>query len=133
MDIKPIVTDSDYEAALNRVDVLMDAEHGTPEGDELDVLVTLLESYEQRHFAIDAPDPVEFIKNAMEFMGAEQSDLATLLNSRSRASEILNRRRPLTLDHIRKIASGLHLPADPLISEYDVTYPVGGIGAAGRD
>ena len=120
MDIKPIRTDADYEAALRRVDELMGARHLTPEGDELDVLVTLLEAYEQKRFVIDAPDPVDFIKNAMEFMGVEQSGLAALLNSRSRASEILNRRRPLSLEHIRKIVSGLHIPADPLINEYDL-------------
>lgn len=120
MDIKPIRTEADYEAALNRVDELMDARHLTPAGDELDVLVTLLEAYEQEHFVIDAPDPVEFIKNAMEFMGVGQSGLAAVLNSRSRASEILNRRRPLSLEQIRKIVAGLHVPADPLINEYEL-------------
>ena len=120
MDIKPIRTDADYEAALRRVEEMMSARHLTPEGDELDVLVTLLEAYEQKRFVIDAPDPVDFNKNAMEFMGVEQSGLPALLNSRSRASEILNRRRPLSLEHIRKIVSGLHIPADPLINEYDL-------------
>ena len=120
MDIKPIRTEADYEVALGRVEALMDAEHGSPEGDELDVLVTLIEAYEQERHAIGAPDPVEFIKNAMEFMGVGQAGLAEVLNSRSRASEILNRRRPLTLEHIRKIAFRLHLPADPLIGKYDV-------------
>ncbi len=120
MDIRPIRTNADYKAALSRVDALMDAEFGTPDGDELDVLVTLLGAYEQAHFAIGAPDPIEFIKNAMEFMGVKQADLAAVLSSRSRASEILNRRRPLTLDQIRKISSGLQLPADPLISEYEL-------------
>lgn len=120
MDIRPIRTDADYKTALDRVDALMDAEPGTPDGDELDVLVTLLGVYEQVHFVITAPDPIDFIKNAMEFKGVKQSDLATVLSSRSRASEILNRRRPLTLDQIRKISSGLHLPADPLINEYEL-------------
>ena len=118
MNIKPIRTDSDYDAVLGRVDALMDAAAGTPEGDELDVLVTLLEAYEQKYFFIDAPDPVEYIKNAMEFKGLDQTGLARVLNSRPRASEILNRQRPLTLDHIRKITSAWRIPAEPLISEY---------------
>lgn len=120
MNIIPIRTEADYNMALQRVDDLMDAELGTPEGDELDVLVTLLEAYEQAHFNIDTPDPVEFIKNAMEFKGVHQKELANILNSRPRASEILNRKRPLTLENIRKIAAAWHIPADPLIREYDV-------------
>ena len=120
MNITPIRTDSDYDAVLGRVDVLMDAAVDTPEGDELDVLVTLLEAYEQKNFYIDAPDPVEFIKNAMKFKGVDQTGLARVLNSRSRASEILNRQRPLTLDNIRKITSAWRIPADSLISEYKI-------------
>lgn len=122
MDIKPIRTEADYDAMLGRVDALMDAEYGTPRGDELDVLVTLLESYEQKHFTVELPDPVDFIKNAMEFLGVDQAGLALILNSRPRASEILNRQRPLTLTHIRKITTAWHVPADPLISEYEVAY-----------
>ena len=120
MDIKPIRTEADYDAALERVDALMEADFGTPEGDELDVLSMLVDAYEQRHFTIESPDPVEFIKNAMEFKGVAQSSLAAILDSRSRASEILNRRRPLTLDQIRRITSAWHVPADPLINEYEV-------------
>lgn len=120
MNIKPIRTNADYDAAMSRIATLMDADFGTSEGDELDVLATLVEVYEQRHFKIDAPDPVEFIKNTMEFMGIEQNGLAAILNSRPRASEILNRRRALTLDQIRRIASAWHLPTDPLIREYEL-------------
>jgi len=120
MNIRPIHTKVDYEATLERIDSLMDAQPGTADGDELDVLTMLVEHYEQKQFPIDSPDPVEFIKNAMEFLGVEQKGLADLLNSRSRASEILNRRRPLTLDQIRRIAAAWQIPADPLIGEYEV-------------
>lgn len=120
INIAPIRTDADYDAALNRISVLMEAAYGTPEGDELDILTTLVEAYERTRFPIDAPDPVEFIKNIMEFMGIGQAALAEILDSRSRASEILNRRRPLTLDQIRRISSQWHVPSDPLISKYDI-------------
>jgi len=99
---------------------LMDAEPGTPEGDELDILATLVEVYEQRHYPMDAPNPVEFIKNVMEFRGIDQAELGRLLRSRSRASEILNRRRPLNLSQIRQITSAWKVPADPLIKEYEL-------------
>lgn len=120
INITPIHTNADHEAALERISVLMDAEPGSPEGDELDVLTTLVEAFEQARFPIDAPDPVEFIKNTMEFMGIGQSGLADVLNSRSRASEILNRQRPLTLNQIRRITAKWRVPSDPLISEYKV-------------
>ncbi len=120
MEIKPIRTEADYAAALERADALMGAEDGSAEGDELDILATLLASYEQKHHAIEAPDPVEFIKNAMEFRGLDQNALAQVLNSRSRASEILNRKRPLTLNNIRKITAALGVPADPLLREYEL-------------
>lgn len=122
MDIKPIRNQVDYQATLARIEALMNAELNTLEGDELDVLTTLVEAYEQKQFPIEAPDPIEFLKNAMEFMGVEQSGLAELLNSRSRASEILNRRRPMTLDQIRRITSKWQVPADPLIAEYELDH-----------
>lgn len=122
MDIKPIRNQVDYQATLARIEALMNAELNTLEGDELDVLTTLVEAYEQKQFPIEAPDPIEFLKNAMEFMGVEQSGLAELLNSRSRASEILNRRRPMTLDQIRRITSKWQVPADPLIAEYELEH-----------
>lgn len=120
MNIAPIHSDADHELALKRIDSLMDAEHGTPEGDELEVLTTLVEAYESTRFPVGVPDPVEFIKNAMEFMGVGQNALAEILNSRSRASEILNRRRPLTLDQIRRITAHWRVPSDALISEYEL-------------
>lgn len=120
INVTPIHTNADYEAALERITVLMDAQPGTPEGDELDILTTLVEAFERVHFRIDAPDPVEFIKNTMEFMGIGQSGLAEVLNSRSRASEILNRQRPLTLNQIRRITKQWRVPSDPLINEYKI-------------
>ncbi len=120
MEIQPLRNKTDYEAALNRVEGLMSAEPGTTQGDELELLTMLVERYEQRHHAIEAPDPVEFLKNTMEFRGIGQNSLALVLKSRSRASEILNRRRPLTLDQIRKIASAWQVPSDALIGQYEV-------------
>lgn len=120
MNIKPIHSETDYLESLARVDALMDAQPGTPEGDELDILVTLVQAYEENHFLIDAPDPVEFIKNVMDFLELDQAELARLLQSRPRASEILNRRRQLTLSQIRRITSAWKIPADPLIRKYEL-------------
>lgn len=118
MNIKVIHSERDYEVALGRVDQLMDAEHGSEAGDELELLTALIQLYERRAHLIGAPDPVEFLKNVMEFSGKTQKDLAELLNSRSRASELLNRKRSLTLENIRTISSNWNVPADPLIQEY---------------
>lgn len=120
MDIKPIKSEADYVATMERIDTLFDARPDTPGGDELELLILLVENYERLHFPIEAPDPVEFIKNVMEFKGLGQNELAVVLQSRSRASEILNRKRPLTLWQIRKISTAWKLPADSLISEYKV-------------
>ncbi len=120
MNIKPIRSEADHVAALDRIEALMDAQPGSPEGDELDILVTLVEAYEQRHYPLEAPNPVEFIKNVMEFMGMDQAELGRLLQSRSRASEILNRRRPLNLSQIRQITRAWKVPADSLIKEYEL-------------
>lgn len=118
MNIKVIKNEGDYEAALARIDKLLDAEYGTEEGDELELLSALVELYERRTHTIDAPDPVEYLKNAMEFSGKTQRDLAALLNSRSRASELLNRKRCLTLENIRVISRSWGIPAEGLIREY---------------
>lgn len=120
MNIKPIHSEADYLESLARIDALMDAIPRTPEGDELDILATLIEAYEERHHPIEAPDPVEFIKNVMEFLGKDQAEFGRLLQSRPRASEILNRRRSLTLSQIRQITSAWKIPADPLIKEYEL-------------
>lgn len=115
--VRPIHTEDDYDAALALVDTLMDAEPGTPEGDRLDVLVTLIEAYEARHWAIAAPDPIEAIRVRMEQKGLRQRDLEPMIGSRGRVSEVLSRKRALTLPMIRKLAVGLGLRADILIQE----------------
>jgi HTH-type transcriptional regulator/antitoxin HigA len=118
--IKPIKTDADYHSTMERIDTIFDAEPGTEEGDELDVLTLLVENYEKIHYPIEKPDPIEFIKYLMELRGIGQNDLALLLNSRSRASEILNRRRALTLDQIRKISDAWDVPVDSLARVYEL-------------
>jgi HTH-type transcriptional regulator/antitoxin HigA len=120
MNILPIANETDYEAALERVQELMDAEGDTPEGDELEVLTLVVDAYEESRYPIDEPDPINFLKDVMEFRGYAQRDLAQLLNSRPRASEILNRQRPLTLSMIRLISQAWQVPVEPLIREYDV-------------
>ncbi len=115
--IHPIHTEADYEAALARVDALMDAERGTPEGDLLDVLVTLIEAYEARHWPIPAPDPIEAIRVRMEQRNLHPRDLEPMIGSRGRVSEVLSRKRQLTLPMIRRLAKELDLPADVLIQE----------------
>ena len=118
MNIQPITSAADYEAALERIKELMDAEPDTPEGDELEVLTLLVDAYEETQYPIDEPDPINFLKDVMEFRGYTQRDLARLLNSRPRASEILNRQRPLTLSMIRLISRTWQIPVEPLIREY---------------
>ena len=115
--IRPIHNEADYEAALAEIDSLMDAIPGTPEGDRLDVLVTLVVAYEARHWAIDAPDPIEAVRIRMEQKNLRQRDLEPMIGSRGRVSEVLSRKRSLTLPMIRRLAKGLDLPADVLIQE----------------
>ncbi len=115
MNIRPIRSASDYERAVKRIGALMDARNGTPEGDELEVLATLVNVYEKEHFPIDAPDAVEAIKFRMEQLGLERKDLEPFLGSRARVSEILNRRRGLSLAMIRSLHENLEIPLDALI------------------
>ena len=115
MDIRPIKTEQDYERALERVESLFDAEPDTPEGDELDVLVTLIEAWEDRHLAIEAPDAVEAIRFRMEQMGLQPKDLEPYIGGRGRVSEVLNRKRGLSLRMIRNLHEGLGLPYESLI------------------
>ncbi|HMT43964.1 MAG TPA: transcriptional regulator [Chakrabartia sp.] len=117
MDIKPIRTDSDHEAALREIEALWGAAEGSTEGDRLDILVTLADAYEERRWPADNLDPVEAIEAAMAHEGLERQDLARLIG-KSRASEILNRKRPLTLPMIRAIASHWHVPERILVREY---------------
>jgi len=115
MDIKPIKSEVDYDAALARIDKLMDAEMDTPEGDELDVLVTLVEAYEAKHHTIDSPDPVEAIKFRMEQAGLDRKALEPYIGPSGRVSEVLNHKRPLTLGMIRKLWKELNIPLESLV------------------
>ena len=118
MNIRPINDEKSYERAMQRLEEIFDAKLGTSEGDELDVLTTLVERYEARHWPIDLPDPVEAIKFRMEQLGYSQSDLAEVVGTKSRASEILNRKRQLSLEMIRRLHAELKIPTDVLIQAY---------------
>lgn len=117
MDIKPIRTKADYRAALKAVESLMGAKARTPEGDRLDVLVTLIEGYERQHFPMDLPDAVEAIKFRMEQQGLTPKDLEPLIGRSNRVYEVLNRKRGLTLAMIQKLHAGLGIPAESLLRQ----------------
>jgi HTH-type transcriptional regulator/antitoxin HigA len=117
MDIKPIRTKADYRAALKAVESLMGAKARSPEGDRLDVLVTLIEGYERQHFPMDLPDAVEAIKFRMEQQGLTPKDLEPLIGRSNRVYEVLNRRRGLTLPMIQKLHAGLGIPAESLLRQ----------------
>jgi HTH-type transcriptional regulator/antitoxin HigA len=118
MEIKPIRTDKDYQKALKRLDAIFDSKQGTKDGDELEILGILIDQYETERFPIDLPDPIEAIKFRMEQLGYNQSDLAEIIGLKSRASEILNRKRKLSLEMIRQLHDRLHIPTDVLIQTY---------------
>jgi len=120
MNIKPIRTDKDYEEALQRVEFLMDAKEGTTEFDELEILSTLIENYEAKHFNIDIPDPIEAIKFRMEQEGLKQKDVAELFGNKVRVSEVLNKKRRLTLDMVRNLHDNLSIPYDSLLNKYEL-------------
>jgi HTH-type transcriptional regulator/antitoxin HigA len=116
MDIKPIRTEADYQAALREVESLLNSQPGTPEGDHMDVLVTLIETYEARHYPIPEPDdPVEVLRYYMESRGLKRSDLIPFLGSKERVSEVLSGKRGLSLAMIRHLHAGLGIPADLLV------------------
>lgn len=118
MEIKPVKTENDYNQALKRLEIIFDAKSGSPERDELEVLGILIDQYENEHFPIGLPDPIEAIKFRMEQMGYNQNDLADIVGLKSRASEILNRKRKLSLEMIRQLHERLHIPTDVLIQAY---------------
>lgn len=118
MPVKPIRNQKDYQIAMKRLETIFDAKPGSPEGDELEILGLLIEKYEQAHFPIDFPDPIEAIKFRMEQMGYNQNDLAEVVGLKSRASEILNRKRKLSLEMIRQLHKVLGIPTDVLIQSY---------------
>ena len=118
MNINLIKTKKDYNQALERLEIIFDAKKGTQEGDELELLGILIERYENENFFIDMPDPIEAIKFRMEQMGYTQNDLAEIVGFKSRASEILNKKRKLSLDMIRQLHERLNIPTDILIQTY---------------
>jgi HTH-type transcriptional regulator / antitoxin HigA len=120
MEIRPIKTEADYRAALKEAEQLWDAEPGTPEGDYIDVLVTLIEAYEAKHYPIEAPDPIEAILFMLDQKGMTRRDLEPAIGTRGRVSEVLNRKRPLTLPMVRELSKLLHIPAEVLVQPYDV-------------
>ncbi len=118
MNITPIRTPDDYQRALSRLERVFDAKLGSKEGDELEILGMLVDNYEKDHFPIPMPDPIEAIKFRMEQLGMKQKDLAEVIGLKSRVSEIMNRKRKLTLDMIRKLNDVLNIPTDVLVQEY---------------
>ena len=116
MDIRPIKTEQDYNSALSRIEELWGVKKDTPEGDELDLLVTLVESYEMKHYPIAPPDPIDAIKFRMEQMGMTSADMVQYFGSQSRVSEILNKKRRLTLGMIKSLYKGLKIPAEILLA-----------------
>lgn len=118
MTLKLIKTKKDYQNAMLRLEKIFDAKPGSAEGDELEVLGMLIDTYEKNHFPVELPDPIEAIKFRMEQLGYTQSDLANVVGLKSRASEILNRKRKLTLEMIRNLHDTLNIPTDVLIQSY---------------
>ena len=116
MNIKPVKTKTDYATALKEIQKLWNAEPNSAEGDRLDVLVTLVHAYESIHYPIDPPDPVEAIKFRMEQQGLKSRDLAPLMGGKNRVSEVLARKRPLSLKMIRNLHTSLHIPYESLLS-----------------
>ncbi len=118
MTIKPIKTKKDYQQALERLEVIFDSKKGSAKGDELEILSMLIDNYENEHFPVGFPDPVEAIKFRMEQLGYNQSDLANVVGLKSRASEILSKKRKLSLEMIRQIHDRLKIPTEVLIQAY---------------
>jgi len=116
MDIRPIKTEQDYDSSIKRIEELWGSKKDTPEGDELDLLVTLVESYEMKHYPIPPPDPIDAIKFRMEQMGMNKADMVKYLGSQSRVSAVLNRKRSLTLKMVRSLYKGLKIPAEILLA-----------------
>ena len=121
MKIKPIKTEEDYQAALIRLDKIFDAKIGTKDSDEADILGLLIDSYENIHYPIEAPDPIEAIKIRMKELDLKQIDLVSEIGGKSRVSEVLNRKRKLTIDMVRNLTEKLSLSAGLLIKDYPLT------------
>lgn len=121
MKIKPIKSEQDYEKALERLETIFDAMPNTKEGDEAEILSILIDSYENQHFPIEAPDPIEAIKIRMEEMNLKQKDLIGVIGGKSRVSEILNKKKRLTVDMIRELEGILHISASVLVNNYQLS------------
>lgn len=119
MEIRPIRTKADYRAALKEVERLWNAEPGTGDGDRVEVLVTLIEAYEAKHHAIPAPDPIAAIEFMIGQKGLSRRDLEPAIGSRGRVSEVLTRKRPLTLPMVRALSALLNIPTDVLVQSYE--------------
>ena len=120
MELRPIRSKREHQAALKEAEALWNAPEGSPDGDRLEVLTLLIEAYEREHFPIEDPDPIDFLQHIMEARGLARKDLEPYIGSRARVAEVLNRVRPLTLEMIRNLSDGLELPADVLIRGYRV-------------
>jgi HTH-type transcriptional regulator/antitoxin HigA len=120
MTLRPIRTKREHQAALREIEALWEAPSGSPEADRLEVLTLLVEAYERERYPIEAPDPIDFLQHVMEARAMTRKDLEPYIGSRARVAEVLNRVRPLTLEMIRRLASGLKLPADVLIRGYEL-------------
>ncbi len=118
MKITPIRNEKDYQKALKRLELIFDAKKGSEKGDELEILSILIDRYENENFPIGMPDPIEAIKFRMEQLGMKQKDLAEVVGFKSRVSEILSKKRKLTLDMIRKLNTTLHIPTEVLVQDY---------------
>ena len=118
MEIKPIRSEADYQTALKEIEKLIESQPGTPEGDRMDVLVTLVEAYEAKHFPVPEPDdPVQVLEYYMESRGLSRSDLIAYLGNKERVSEVLNHKRGLSLEMIRRLHTGLGIPADLIMGK----------------
>ncbi len=121
MEIKPIKTEKDYNKALERLELIFDASPNSKKGDEAEILSLLIENYENKHYPIESPDPIEAIKIRMEEMNLKQKDLVGIIGGKSRVSEILNKKKRLTVDMIRELEQILHISASVLVNNYQLT------------
>ncbi len=129
MDIKPIRTEDDYKATLARIEEIWEAKTGSEESEELDVLATLVEAYENKYYPVDPPDPIEAINFRMDQMGLTRKDLEPFIGHRGRVAEILNRRRKLSIEMVRNLSKGLGISADILIADYELNSKTGHISS----
>jgi HTH-type transcriptional regulator/antitoxin HigA len=122
MELKPIKTEQEYRAALDEAEKLWDAPEKSAEADSLEVLTMLIQAYEEKHYAIPAAEPIEFLQYVMESRGLTRKDLEPYIGTRGRVAEVLNRARPLSLEMIRRLSEGLNIPADILVRRYETRH-----------